>query len=120
MDFILDLLHLSELGNPKTLWKHGILNHASDDARQAIEDLLTEWKHRIDCRRKDANRVGAQKWFTGEAWATFCAGKRGSPGGPVAIAKLVKIIADDMQRRGVTRGSYTADELTEATKSLAY
>jgi hypothetical protein len=95
-DFLLDLLHLSELGTPKTLWKHGILNHASDDARQEIEELLTEWKHRLDCRRKDANRITAQMWFTGEAWATFCAGTRGSPGGAVAISKLVKLIADDM------------------------
>ena len=118
-DFILDLLHLAELGVPKTPWKHGILNNASDDARQQIEDLLAEWRHKLGCRRKDANRVSAQKWFTGEAWSSFCAGLRGSPGGPVAIAKIVKIIADDMQRRGVDRGSYTAEELKAASSAAA-
>ena len=109
-DFILDLLHLAELGVPKTPWKHGILNNASDDARQMISDKLAEWKHPLDCRRKDDNRSRADKWFTGEAWASFCAGERGSPGGPQAIAELVMIIADDMQQRGVTIGGGTADE----------
>ena len=56
-----------ELGVPKTPWKHGILNNASDDARQKISDKLAEWKHALDCRRKDDNRSRAQKWFTGEA-----------------------------------------------------
>ena len=97
---ILDALHLAELGLPKTPWKYGILNNASDDARQAISDQLVEWKHPLDCRRKDDGRVRAAKWFTGESWASFCAGERGSPGGPVAMAKLVLIIAEDMQRTG--------------------
>ena len=109
-DFILDLLHLAELGVLKTPWKHGILNNASDDARELISDTLAEWKHTLDCKRKDDNRSRAGKWFTGEAWASFCAGQRGSPGGPRAIAELVLIIADDMQLRGVTRGSNTAEE----------
>lgn len=43
----------------------------------------------------------AQKWFTGEAWSSFCAGERGSPGGPVGIATLMLIVAEDMQRQGV-------------------
>ena len=109
-DFLLDLLHLAELGIPKTPWKHGILNNCSDDAREEIEELLSTFKHRIDCKRKDANRVTAEKWFTGEAWSSFCAGTKGSPGGPVAIAKCVKIFADDMQKRGVTIGAGTAEE----------
>ena len=107
--FILDLLHLAELGVPKTPWKHGILNNASDDARQKISsDKLAEWKYPLDCRRKDDNRSRADKWFTGEAWSSFCAGERGSPGGPQAIAELVMIIADDMQQRGVTMSSAAA------------
>ena len=73
-DQILDSLHLAELGLPKTPWKHGILNNASDDARQAISDQLSYWKHPLDCRRKDDGRVRAAKWFTGERWASFCAG----------------------------------------------
>jgi hypothetical protein len=72
-DFILDMLHLAELGVPKTPWKHGILNNASDDAREKISVKLAEWKHALDCRRKDDNRSRAAKWFTGEAWASFCA-----------------------------------------------
>ena len=36
---------------------------------------------------------------------TFCAGERGSPGGPVAIAKLATIMAEDMQQRGVSAGA---------------
>ena len=109
---ILDPLHLAELGVPKTPWKHGILVNASDDARVAISDKLAEWRHPLDTRRKDDNRCRAQKWFTGEKWATFCAGKGGSPGGPVAIATLVLIIAEDLQKRGVTAGS----ELPEGGK----
>ena len=105
---ILDPLHLSELGKPKTPWKHGILVNASDDARGAISDQLALWRHPLDTRRKDNNRVRAQKWFTGETWATFCAGKGGSPGGPVAIATLVLIIAKDLQTRGVDQGMETA------------
>ena len=108
--FILDMLHLVELGLPKTPWKHGILNNASDDARETISKMLSDWKHPLDTRRKDDNRSRAQKWFTGEAWASFCAGQRGSPGGPQAIAQIVKVIADDMQRRGVSIGSGTAED----------
>jgi hypothetical protein len=33
---LLDPLHLAELGIPKTSWKHGVLNHASDDARDTF------------------------------------------------------------------------------------
>ena len=102
---ILDPLHYSELGHPKTPWKHGVLVNASDDARELISQQLAIWKHPLDTRRKDNSRVTAQKWFTGEKWATFCSGKRGSPGGRVAIAALVHIIADDLQRRGVDAGS---------------
>ena len=109
-DFLLDLLHLAELGVPKTPWKHGILNNASDDARELISERLKDWKHPLDCRRKDDNRCRAGKWFTGEAWASFCAGHRGSPGGPRAIAEIVKIIADDMTTRGVSIGSGTKEE----------
>ena len=101
---LLDSLHYSELGIPKTGWKHGILNNASDDARDLISKQLEEWKHPLDCRRKDDNRDRHKKWFTGERWATFCAGERGSPGGPRAIATLMLIIADDLQERGVERG----------------
>ena len=104
------MLHLVELGLPKTPWKHGILNNASDDARETISKMLSDWKHPLDTRRKDDNRSRAQKWFTGEAWASFCAGQRGSPGGPQAIAQIVKVIADDMQRRGVSIGSGTAED----------
>ena len=111
---ILDLLHLSELGVPKTPWKYGILNNASDDAREAISDQLAEWRHPLDTRRKDNNRVRAQKWFTGEKWATFCAGKGGSPGGPMAIATLVLIIAKDLQARGVNAGMDAAEAQTVA------
>ena len=118
-DFILDLLHLAELGVPKTPWKHGILNNASDDARQKISDKLAEWKHALDCRRKDDNRSRAAKWFTGEAWASFCAGQSGSPGGPTAIGELVMIIAEDMQRRGVTIGGGTAEEEAAAVAAAA-
>jgi hypothetical protein len=102
---ILDPLHLAELGMPKTCWKHGILNNASDDAREQISDLLHSWKHPLDCRRKDDNRSRAQKWFTGETWATFCSGKRGSPGGPVGIAALVYIVAQDLLLRGADSGA---------------
>ena len=101
---LLDPLHLAELGIPKTSWKHGVLNHASDDAREQISEQLKAWKHPLDCRRKEDNRCRADKWFTGEAWASFCAGTGGRPGGPRAIAGLMKIVADDLQLRGVASG----------------
>lgn len=41
----------------------------------------------------------------GEKWLSFLAGKNGSPGGPVAIATIVLIIADDLQWRGVNQGN---------------
>lgn len=107
-DQILEPLHYAELNMNKTLFKHGILSHASDDARALIAEQLKEWKHPLDTRRKEDNRRGNQKWFTGERWRTFAAGQRGSPGGPKAIARLVKIIADDLQLRGVDSGSNVA------------
>lgn len=103
-DQILDSLHYSKLGLGKIPWKYGILNNASDDARDAISNQLKAWKHPLDCRRKDDNRARAQKWFNGEAFSSFLAGHGGSPGGPIAIATLVFIIADDMQQRGVSSG----------------
>ena len=97
---ILDALHMAELNLPKLPFKHAILNNASDDAREAISQLLSQWRHPLDTRRKDDNRQRAQKWFTGEKWHSFCAGTAGSPGGPVAIATLVLLMAQDMQLRG--------------------
>ena len=98
-DQILDLLHPALLGLPKIPWKHAILNNASDDARALISSQLKEWRHPLDTRRKDNNRVRAQKWYTGEAWSSFCQGLRGSPGGPQAIAQIVLIIANDLTSR---------------------
>lgn len=100
-DQILDSLHYSKLGLGKIPWKYAIMNNASDDARDAISDQLKAWKHPLDCRRKDDNRCRAQKWFNGEAFGSFLAGHGGSPGGPIAIATLIFIVADDMQQRGV-------------------
>ena len=99
---ILDALHMAELNLPKLPFKHAILNNASDDAREAISQLLNQWRHPLDTRRKDDNRQRAQKWFTGEKWHSFCAGTAGSPGGPVAVATLVLLMAQDMQLRGTT------------------
>ena len=99
---IMDALHCAELNMPKIPWKHSILNNASDDAREAVSDMLKQWRHPLDCRRKDDNRARAQKWFTGEKWSSFCHGIKGSPGGPAAIAALVLIIAQDMQLHGNT------------------
>ena len=97
---VLDTLHMAELNMPKIPWKHCILNNASDDARAAVSEQLKKWKHPLDCRRKDDNRVRAQKWFTGAKWSSFCAGTEGSPGGPAAIAAIVLIVAQDMQLNG--------------------
>ena len=62
--------------------------------------MLGDWRHPLDTRRKDDNRQRAAKWFTGEKFASFCAGTSGSPGGPVAIATLVLMIAQGMQLNG--------------------
>ena len=112
---ILDGLHLAQLGAPKTSWKHGIKNNASDDAREEMSMQLKAWKHGLDMRRKDDGMCREQKWFTGEKWASFCAGKDGSPGGPIAIATLVMIIADDLTLRGVDHGAGERVETTVAT-----
>lgn len=111
-DQLLDSLHYAELGLPKIPWKHGVLNHCSDDARQKISDKLAEWKHPLDCRRKEDGRQRTQKWYTGERWVTFCAGERGSPGGPIAIATLMLIVAEDLQ---LSFGLSAKDVAEEAT-----
>ena len=58
---LLDSLHLAMLNLPKIAWKHAVLNNASDDARVQISDMLAEWRHPLDTRRKDDKRVRAQK-----------------------------------------------------------
>lgn len=112
---ILDALHLALLGLPKCPWKYGVKNNASDDALEAISDLLVQWKHPLDMKRKEEGRVREQKWFTGEKWVSFCAGKSGSPGGPIAIASIAMIIADDLQLRGVDSGNHVKEVAAAAT-----
>ena len=116
---ILDALHLALLGLPKTPWKHGVKNNSSDDARELISAQLKLWKHPLDMRTKDEGRVREAKWFTGEAWVSFCAGTCGSPGGPVAIATIVMIIADDLQQRGVNSGSTNAPTIPATAAAAA-
>lgn len=118
-DQIIDSLHLAELGLPKTCWKHGVLNNASDDARDKIDQKLKEWKHPLDTRRKEDGRCRAHKWFTGEKWATFCAGERGSPGGPIAIATLMVIVAEDMQLHGTCGKDLGPDTLEDSVTTAA-
>mmetsp|Transcript_7677 Transcript_7677/g.15984 ORF Transcript_7677/g.15984 Transcript_7677/m.15984 type:complete len:415 (-) Transcript_7677:70-1314(-) len=118
-DQILEPLHFAELNICKTVFKHGVLNNASDDAREAISKQLAEWNHPLDTRRKENNRKYNAKWFTGERWASFCAGVRGSPGGPKAISALVMIIAKDLQQRGVVSGDSTADQHEAATEAAS-
>ena len=108
---ILCALHGAELNMAKVVpWKHGILNNSSDDARDKISNQLRLWQHPLDTRRKDNNRVASDKWFTGEHFISFLKGNRGSPGGPIAIATLVMIIADDLQNRGVMHGDGELEE----------
>eukprot|EP00965_Chrysotila_dentata_P024099 798691-Pleurochrysis_carterae.AAC.1 len=87
------------------------MKNSSDDARAAISEQLAEWKHPLDCRRKNTNRVRENEWFTGERWSTFCASERGSPGAPLAIGTIVMIIAKDLQAQGVDSGT---DEMAPA------
>ena len=54
---ILDGLHLAELGLPKTPWKHGVKNNASNEARGKIGDLLKSYKHPLDMATKEEGRV---------------------------------------------------------------
>lgn len=118
---ILDSLHLGVLGLPKIPWKHGVKNNASDDALERISEQLKLWKHPLDMRRKDDGRVREQKWFTGEKWLSFCAGNEGSPGGPIAIATVVLIIAEDLQLRGVDSGTglRSQDDSKRANRSAS-
>ena len=122
MDFqILCNLHLAKLGLPKTPWKHGFLNNLSDQGRERVSQALKEMKHPLDCRRKDDNRCRADKWFTGAAWHSFCHGQRGSPGGPVAIAKLCLLLAEDMMLADADKATEAEPEptATEAEPELA-
>lgn len=107
---ILDALHLAVLGLPKTPFKYGIKNNCSDDALDRISEQLALWKHPLDVRRKEDGRANERKWFSGEKWHTFCAGKCGSPGGPIGIATLIMIVADDLQLRGVSHGTKLAGD----------
>jgi len=115
-DQFLDALHVSQLNLGKIPYKHALLNHASDDARELISEQLSEWKHPLDCKRKENNRVREKKWFTGEAFGTLLAGERGSPGGPMVFALLLLLVADDLQSRGVTAGG---EENTAAAAAAA-
>ena len=117
-DQFLDALHVSQLNLFKIPYKHALLNHASDDARELISDQLAAWKHPLDCKKKENNRVREKKFFSGEAFATFIAGERGSPGGPRAMAILLMIVADDLQRRGVTAGGEDAADADAAAANL--
>ena len=67
-DQILDSLHLGRLNLPKIPYKYGILNNASDDAREQIAEYLKSIKHALDTRKKDNGRQRGDKWFTGEKW----------------------------------------------------
>ena len=122
-DQILEPLHYAELGLPKYPWKYGILENASDDARELIANKLDKWKHPVDTRTAEDGRDARQKWFTGASWSTFCAGRKGSPGGPKAIAELMLIVAEDMQQRGVTlphRASSTTTNAIVAAEVAPY
>ena len=65
-------------------------------------------------KTKLEGRQRENKWYTGEKWQTFCAGKGGSPGGPIAIATIAMIIADDLQLRGVDSGAGEAEPAVAA------
>ena len=116
-DQIHDSLHLSELGLPKTPWKYGVKNNASDDCCDTISAFLKSKNHPLDMRRKEDNRIAAQKWFTGERWQSFVAGKRGSLGGPRMIAEVVMHIAMDLQGRGVSSGKKDAEKPSAKSKA---
>lgn len=102
---VLDWLHMAILGLPQTPWKYGVLNNASDRAREQISDWLKKHNHPLDTRRKDNNRVREQMWFNGAKWASFCQGLDGSPGLPVAMAQIVMIVTLDLEERGVDRSA---------------
>ena len=99
-DQLLDGLHVAELNLPKVIMKYSLLENSSDDARDLMSAKLAEWNHPLDTRRKDNNRDSRAKWFTGAKFHTFCTGEGGSPGGPVAIAELTWIVAEDMRVNG--------------------
>eukprot|EP00966_Prymnesium_polylepis_P122781 2838695-Prymnesium_polylepis.1 len=69
-DQIVDTLHLAKLNLPKIPWKHGLLNNMSDDAREEASEYLKSIGAPLDCRRKDDGRQRADKWHTGEKWAS--------------------------------------------------
>jgi hypothetical protein len=117
-DQILDSLHLGLLNMPKIAWKYAILNNCSDRARELIDAYLKTIKHPLDTRRKEDNRNRAQKWYSGERLISLLNGHRGSPGGPMVFAKIVFLIAEDLQSRGVDVGAGEATPVA-ATASAA-
>ena len=94
LTFLIDMLHGLYLNLPKIAWKHAILNNCPDGCREEIAVYLKSIGHPLDTRKKDDGRQRESKWFTGEGWHSLVAGKRSSPGGPVAMASIVKIIGD--------------------------
>ena len=89
--------------------QHGILNNASDDAREKISDLLKEWKHPLDCRRKDDNNIGAGDVFrrAAELWrlavrAARLGEKAGGRGGQVVRGR--PLLSRPQKRRNRGRG----------------
>ena len=95
--FLLDMLHGLYLNLPKIAWKHAILANCPDGCREEIAVYLKSIGHPLDTRKKDDGRQRESKWFTGEGFHSLVAGKRTSPGGPVAFATIVKIIGDALR-----------------------
>ena len=92
--FLVDMLHGLYLNLPKIAWKHAILANCPDGCRELVAEYLKSIGHPLDTRKKDDGRQRESKWFTGEALHSLVAGKRSSPGGPVAFATIIKIIGD--------------------------
>eukprot|EP00965_Chrysotila_dentata_P257974 6213059-Pleurochrysis_carterae.AAC.6 len=62
-----------------------------------MQNVLRECGLSIDLRTMEEGRQVQDKFYEGGEWQRFCCGGGLSPGGPVIIAKLVKIIADYFQ-----------------------
>ena len=78
-DQILDALHVSQLNLLKIPYKHALLNHASDDARELISEQLKVYKHPLDCKKKENNRVREKN---------FSPASRSAPSSRASVAVL--------------------------------
>eukprot|EP00965_Chrysotila_dentata_P178679 5900971-Pleurochrysis_carterae.AAC.1 len=90
--WIIDPPHV-DLNHGKLVWKWALTRRVQD-TRGKISAYLASIGLPLDLRTKEEGRQSVDKFYDGGAWQQFVLGGGKSPGGPVIIARLVKLVAD--------------------------